>query len=460
MLEANIPLDKDCSDLPFSKPKRRRVGFGMFTDIPNPIPAEIVDPKEIEDTFKHYGFIPYAATDHNSNHSLLLWLNSMSHLSPTHGSCINSIKSYALGQPLDIIKRHSQAFGIDTKLTEKEKETFVDWLDSTFRFQYNSNLHKIALNSYKNNKDNGNYFLEVVLSKFAGQEAANIIVHNTETVCYVTTKPNKTRFAGISHRWDIGHIKNNPPKVLPVYPAFKVLDEGATITTLIHIKEDTTKLYGRPEWLNSFMSVYREYQDANYLIKQAAANFMAQSLIEVEDSEGGTESVFSDADAQKDGFANASEQFSKNFTAESDDPQSVILLSRPYGAKEAFVFQFKPNTSEQFYKVMSELQELDIIRAHQWSKRFLGENQTQGFSKDVFLDELKVKEACMLPALRHQACLGINLALNMMSIFFNRPEFSKYMVTGRSNIDLLKSMLPEGELTEGLVTENLPKTDE
>ncbi len=450
-----------CPPTPFSKNTHRRIkkGFGMFTDIPNPIPAEITDPKTIKDTFQQYPFIPYAGTEHNSAYGLLLWLNSMGHLSPTHGACINSIKSYALGQPLDIEKRKSKSFNLKSEITDSEKELFAEWLDETLKLEYNNTLHKIVLNSYKNLKDNGNYFLEVTLSNFLGRPAANIALHNTETVCYVRPEPGKPRKVGISHRWDASWVKLNPPRILPVYPAIKIKDDN-TISTMIHIKEDTTRLYGRPDWLNAFMSVYREFQDGNYMIKQASNNFLAQNLIELEDADGGEGSVFSDEEAQKAGFDSAADQFNNSFSVAGDNPSNTILLTRPYGAKEAFVFQFKPNTNQDFYKVMSELQELDIIRAHQWSKRFLGENQTQGFSKDVFLDELKVKEACVLPALRSAACMGVNLAIELMVKMFYRPEFKHFGVTGQSNIDLLKDMLPAEDMVEGLETNNLPENQE
>jgi len=444
-----------CPESPFTK-KRRINKFGMFTDIPNPIPAEITDPDVIKTTFQDYPFIPYAGTEHSSAYGLLLWLNSMSHLSPTHGSCINSIKTYALGQPLDIVKKESSNFGIDTELTDAQKMSFADWIDSTVKFEYNTTLHKLVLNAYKNMKDNGNYFLEVTMSKFLGIPAVNMVLHNTENVCYVRPKPGKARFVGISHQWDIHYLKKYPPRILPVYPA--VRDNGDSISTIIHIKEDTTRLYGRPDWINSFMPIYREFQNGNYLIKQAANNFMGQVLIEVEDAEGGGGSIFDDEDAQKSGFDNAAKQFAENFTAKSDDPQTAILLSRPFGAKEAFVYQFKPNTNETFYKVMSELNELSIIRAHQWSKRFLGENQTQGFSKDVFLDELKVKEAGVLPYTRSLACQGFNLAIDLMVNYFGKSEFNKYQITGKNNIDLLKTMMPAEDMTADLESDDTPQT--
>lgn len=452
----NIPLaGQECCDdkkYPFTK-KRGKYRFGMFTDIPNPIPSEITDPEQIELTFRNYPFIPYAGTDHKSNHSLLNWLNSMSHLSATHGSCINSIKSYALGQPLDIIKSMSDSFGLNSKLTDSQKESFVNFLDDTLQLEYGSTIHKLALNSYKNTADNGNIFMLLKMSKKIGI-AANLTLYNTENVCYLKPKAGANRKVGISHEWGHDYIQKHPPKIVPVYPAMRVSQDGLEIETMIHIKEDTTKLYGRPIWINAFMSVYREFQNGNYLIKQAANNFMGQVLIEVEDAEGSSGSVFDDEDAQKDGFKNAADRFKENFTAQSDNPQTAILLSRPFGAKPVFVEQFKPNTNEKFYKTMSELIELDIIRAHQWSKRFLGENQTQGFSKDVFLDELKVKEAGVLPHIRNQACAAINIAIKLMVAFFDKPEFKNYKITGQNNIDILKELMPSEDLSEGLTTTN------
>ncbi len=438
-----------CEGAPFSKDlikqTKGKKGFRMFQDIPNPIPAEIKDPKEIEDTFKNYPFIPYARTDHNSNYGLLIWLNSMRHLSPTHGACINSIRSYALGLPLDVIKPINSDFIIKDEITEAQKITFITWLTEIFKLEYGDTLKTIANLNYYNLKDNGNAFVEVKMSNFLGLPSINVVAHATETVCYV--KPSITsphRYVGISHRWDASSIKTDPPRILPVYPAVVIEDDY--VSTVIHVKQPSSGLYGRPDWLSSFMSVYREFQDANYLIKQTANNFMGQALIEIEEAQINDGSILDDKDAQNSGFDNAAHRFSENFSVKSDDPQSVILMSRPFGAREAFVFQFKPNTSENFYKVMSELEEIDIIRAHQWSKRFLGENQTQGFSKDVFIDELKVKEVAVLPDIREMACKPLNIIVQMAVEYFNRPEFARYQITGTSNIDVLKTMIPPEEM--------------
>lgn len=433
---------------------RKKVGFAKFNQLANPIPGEITDPEEIKNTFKSYPFIPYASVDANtSSMGLLMWLNSLSKLSPTHGACIKSIKTYAFGDSLDITKKKSASFSLKEELSEVQKMSFIDWLDNTLRFNFNSSLHKEVTNAYEVFQSNGNIFVRVVLSNLFGIPSASVKVLKTEHVCYTTPRSKTRRFVGISPNWGIDYITKYPPEILPVYPAVKQSKDG-TIETIIHISEDSTQLYGRPDWIGSFIPIYREFQDGNYLVVQAGNNFTGQTLIEIEEAEAGDgANLLDDDDAQKDGYDSALDRFTDQFTAKSDDPQTVILMSRPHGAGEAFVYQFKPNTSQDFYRTMSELDELDIIRAHQWSKRFLGENQTQGFSKDVFMDELKVKEAGVLPYYRRIACSPFNIAIDLMVKVFNKPEFQGYMITGQNNIEILKQFIPDEDIANGIRTE-------
>jgi len=449
--------DNSCSPIDLKKAaalQNNGKSFRMFQDIPNPIPLEITDPDDIKRTFHNYPFIPYAHLDHNSAQGLLVWLNSMRFLSPTHGSCITSLHTYSLGLPLSVVKQTNSDFDLSENIEGAKLQSFVDYITDVQSFEYGQSLKTIATENFLSLKDNGNIYVEVRISKLLGKENLNIIPLPTERVCYVKPEgKSHTRYVGISHQWDYGYITRYPPRILPVYPAYQMEDEN-TLTTVIHVKNPTQNLYGRPDWLSAFISVYREFQDNNYLVKQTANNFMGQALIELEEAQQNDSSILDDTEAQKAGFENAAHRFEANFMAKSDDPQTVVLLSRPYGAKNAFVYQFKPNTSETFYKTMSELEEIDIIRAHQWSKRFLGENQTQGFSKDVFVDELKVKEVAVLPYLRFMSLDPINKAIDLALQFFGRNDFKNYTLTGTSNIKKLIEMMPQDMEKNDELTQN------
>lgn len=431
-----------------------------FKDIANPIPDEIRDPESYKKTFGKNAFIPYAGTDSGTAHSLLKWLNSMKYLSPTHGACVESIKTYTLGALLDIVRVPSLSFDVgygfgkpqkamtevdpEEGLTIKQKEAFSKFLMEEVSYGYHGNPRALMESCYDSNDDNGNYWLELKMVDVNGQKKSSLHYHPAETVCYLATKPNGPRICGVSTSWESGHLANNPARQVPVYPAMRVRD-GVT-TTMIHVKQGNYIWYGRPTWMSAFMYVYREFQDANYLIKQAANNFVGQVLIEVEESQVAMGGPFSEGSAKEAGFDNVAHRMKQNFTASAEDPMTMMLISRPHGAKPAFVHQFKPNTNEQFYKVSSEIAELKIIRAHQWSKRFLGENQTQGFSANVFIDELKVKEAAMLNAKRLKCAEGINIALKLIVDFHGKEEFKDFGVYGKNNLDLLTQFLTDDEL--------------
>ena len=460
------PKEDCCGEGTTSKKKKsfsdlKRI-FG-FEDIKNPIPAEIKDPKEFRQTFGKNAFIPYAGADNYSSHGLLNWLNSMRFLSPTHGSCIESIKSYAFPGYLDIVKvphlSLDLGIGFDPEeVSTDSKKSFAEFIAENVDLGNHKSLLEIIHSNYDSYSDNGNYWLEVVNVDVGGVKKSSIHYHPAETVCYFATDNKQPRVAGISLSWDYNYIQENPPRQVPVYPYVK--ESNGVQRTLIHIKNGNYIWYGRPAWMSSFMYVYREFQDANYLIKQAANNFIGQIFIEIEDADPESNSIQGENEAaQEAGFDNVADRVRQNFTAQADKPQTVMMTNRPHGARPAFVYQFKPNTSEQFYKVSAEIAEMKIIRAHQWSKRFLGENQTQGFSANVFIDELKVKETGVLAAHRMKASEGLNLALDLIIKFHGLSEFENFGVYGKNNFDNLKKYLTEDELGDTSKTPTQELTD-
>ena len=91
------------------------------------------------------------------------------------------------------------------------------------------------------------------------------------------------------------------------------------------------------------MSQFQEFQNRDYKNKTTSSQFVGSGLIEIEDDDF-SKMRNEDIESQAKGFDNIASRIDKNFTMKSDSPQSFILMSRPYGSKQAFVHQFKPNT--------------------------------------------------------------------------------------------------------------------
>lgn len=417
------------------KSPKKKVGKFNFDRLANPIPAEIKDAQELKDHFRDFPYVPYAGNAEESCHSLLKWMNQMRMLSPTHGACIESKKSYALSGKLEIKDTTNAEFSCKEKtVSEERKVSFITFLNDTFDLGGLSWKHLIN-NNYDTKADNGNSFTEVIITKVNNAQKVKVIQHHSECCLFLATKAGKPKIIAISPQWDSEYLQRRRPKHVPVFPAYKESRDKKTVRTIIHGKIGNYNWYGRPEWISSFMYVYREFQDANYLVKQANNNFIAQAFIEIEESDSDSNTPWKDQDAVDAGFDSLVERFEENFTAKSDDPQTVMLSTRPYGAKAAFIHEFKPNTSHEFFKTSDDITTNKIIQGHQWSKRFLGENQTQGFSTNIFIDELRVKESGILSQIRDACLSDVNKIFLFVSKFLDMKEFENLGFSISSNFD-------------------------
>jgi hypothetical protein len=254
----------------------------------------------------------------------------------------------------------------------------------------------------------------------------------------------------ISPIWTEDYLRKNPPTIIPTFPNYEKKKDG-TLRTIIHIKNGNGVWYGRPDWAGSWLYVFREYQDATYLVKQAANNFTGQHFIEIEEDDVESDDLLSGEDAQKSGYADVMDRIEDNFTAKGEDPQTIMMTLRPYGAKQAFVYSFPSNTKENFYKITDEIARRKILENNQWSERLLGNAVGNGFSTDVFVSELKTKDVGLLQDYRQIVNKGPNIALKEIAKFMGISNYEGLGIRNKttaekfegtiSNIEDLKRQL-------------------
>ena len=95
----------------------------------------------------------------------------MEKLSPTLGACIKSIKTYAFGGKLIIVKNTDPDFDLgedEVEPSDEEKRNFYEFLKQIDLGDesWMSLIRKI----YDNYKPSGNYYLEVQLSESLGEK--------------------------------------------------------------------------------------------------------------------------------------------------------------------------------------------------------------------------------------------------------------------------------------------------
>lgn len=381
----------------------------------SPIPATIKDAREFARFFKSAKdvFIPYAGTNEYSSHGLLGLLLAMRELSQTTSGVLLAKKRFALAGKIEIVQQEDEVFDIGEvqPATDSEKIQFRDFAENVvWRDLSGKPVSPRQMGKWISDdiESTGNAYLEVILTETQGVKSVHVDILRPEDCLYMVTNPGEEQRIAVSPIWNVEYINRNPPRVLPVYPAMGEVEEA--IRTIIHVKEGNYAYYGRPQSISGLNYQYFEWQNSDYLNKTAYSQFAGQVFIEVEDPEP---IAGQDLEAEDQGFENFARKAENNLTNKADDLQTLLISSRPYGASPAFIFQFQPNTNENWYTVTNEQAERQICKAHGFPRRLVGLEETTGLSSNVFVDVLRTFSPTLFRELQQRVEAPINLAYRL-----------------------------------------------
>lgn len=428
-------------ETPFSELRRGRKTKGLkLFELENPIPTEITDSDEIQKVFSEFRLVPFATREKKTGHALLNWYLMLAQLSPMNAACIEKVKKYVVGSKAIIERAEDSDFetGEDRgQVSPAESVKYRDTLNEIVKFQ--GGIRKFHQNLQWSYDATGNAYVEASYSEINGEFRFDLKYRKTSEVLYKVTKPGEIRVAAVSPIWTYDYLKKNPPALIPVSDLDRndtvwTRDENGVFRTIFHLKAGQNAWYGRPESEGADLYKYREVQDSIYVIRQSAGNFVGQLIIEVEDDDPTNNPAINDEDAQRAGFDSFVERMEENYTNKGDDPSSVIVTSRPAGGKPMFVFQVKPNTRENWYKVTGEMNEQRILRAHGLTLRFMGFDASTGFSSDTFIADYVMNVEPVLNEKRNTLMGFTNKILTAIWKITGRMEMNAFSLTFKSPI--------------------------
>lgn len=404
---------------------RRSKGLQLCS-VANPIPDEVADSQELKKFFAAYNFVPYAGTSRESGHSLLTWYKTLAKLSPTHNACIDKKIKYALGGKARPIFSFDPEWNTGEEELQPTTERRRQYRDAVTKFfSFDGGLRNFYYNLGWNFQESGNAFLEFSFAEVLGQGHIHMKVHDTAHCLFVNTKPGEARIVAVSPVWTEEYLKKREPRYVPLYPNF-VNQEGA-FRTMFHLKSGQNSWYGRPESQGSDLYKYQEFQYALYVVKQAAANFTGQLIIEVEEDDPELAPALENDNAGQVGYGSFAERFEQNYTQKSDDPQSVLITTRPFGSRPMFVFQIRPNTNESWYREMGNIAAEKIVRSHGCTLRFMSFDVSNGFSQEAFISDYIVNMEPVIESLRQKLCVFVNEAISLgWQLLGLEQEFNKF----------------------------------
>lgn len=437
----------------------KSIGYKMLNppDLVSPIIDEIIDEEQTIKTFNSLPLVPYAGAGGKSFMSLVSFLNSLRYMSPTLGSCINSIKKYAFNGKIDLVKRIDNVFDLGKiegeVLKESQKIRFLEWYRESFNDV--DNIMKLSTDMYDFMRDNGNIFIELTHVETNGVKSSYIKLLRTENVAFVyntNLTPNK-----IAHslRWDYDYIKGTPPRILPVYPNY--VQKGSIYKTVIHIKNGNFTWFGRPDWISAWRAAYNEFQNQDYYIKISNSNFTGKILLEFEVSDYENDDPFEFRDTVETQNTELSplDKIELNFTAKSEDPQTVMVTTRPYGSKPVFVHEFKLHLNESYFKINNEINRQKIIENNHWSEYLLGNNSFgTGWNDAAYLEDLFVKNFGVLEPYRVMVARIWDTINTEIAKFHGKKEFMNVGFKYKPEIGALFDKLDESRkmTTHGIST--------
>lgn len=391
----------------------------------NPIPDEISDSTELKTVFKNWNFVPYAGTLTQTGDSLLSWYLMLAKRSPTHAAAINKKIKFAVGGKAKVIRAVDPEFETGEELepfAKGEAAKYVAALKQVIEFEGGvSNFHGRVGWQYESN---GNSFVELSFKSVLGQSRISLRPHRTFNCKYLNTKPGDARAVAISPVWNHKYLTDNPPRVIPLFPVFT--NDGGVLRTMFHKKCGDNSWYGRPPSEGADIYKYREMQDAIYQVRAAASDFTGQLILEVEDDNPQFAPAIDDKNAIKQTGKKFVEQMEENFTNKGEDPQSIYYASRPFGAKQMFVFQISPNTKESWYKITGEIAEHKILRAHGITPRFLGFDVANGFATDVYIADYILNVQPVIAELHAEIMDFVNSILTQCWNLVGQSEWNVY----------------------------------
>ena len=414
--------------------KRRAGMFQVFNSLKNPFPAEVKDSGELKKFFKKYNLVPFAGSYKETGHALLGFYHMLYDLSPTHSSCINKKSAFAFGSRPTATAAIDPNFDTGEETQDLPAQTKAMYRDALYQYvSFDRPIRQFHRQLATNFQADGNGWIKMKVSTVNGETRAVLELHSQENVLYVNNDPGQPRHVAISPIWTESYLNENPPDIVAMYPNF-TRQAGGVMATMFHLKAGDGNWYGRPESQGSVFAQYSEVQNTFYRIRSSYGEFTGKIIIEAEADDPKLEADASDTDAREVGFANDQHRFEYNFTNKSDDPQAVYVTYRPYGARPMFVFSVPPNTKEKYFQVIKGLDEMDILRSHGCTLRFMAYDVSGGFSNDVFLDDYMLYVQPVIEDLRMTVLGFVNQPLTALWQIIGRNELNQYSLSFTSPV--------------------------
>lgn len=393
-------------------------------DLTDPFPQLVQDSEEIISIFKNTKIIPYSYTESGTANSLRQLLAKISRSSHTQSACIT--KKIELGFTGSI------SLYIDDIYSDFDENKEVDYnryKESSQYIRYGGRgIFDYFQDVARNYLIYGECFVELSIVKSGEKYILNNRIMPTEgSYLYKDDDIYYTYIPVLKQDAEL--------ELYPLYPNF--VDVEGKLISILHIKNGSY-IYGLPDSFGSIYKQYNEFQLSVYNNKQTDNNFMGVTILEVEGDNPETGiSLTGESYDYKNGETvnipkkSLASKFVDATTNKGKAPQSIIYMERPAGASSMNVHTVPPVTNEGYFKTLAELNKDAIITSHGLSRMILGMEQSTGWNKDAYKDNMLITMGTVIANLQKKILSqhdDVVSELNMMNGFSDLAGVNRKML--------------------------------
>lgn len=402
----------------------------MIFNLPNPIPSEVKDKRDLNDFFKGKKLIPYYSTIESTSHSFLDLLVSLTSLSPTFRACAKDLCTYAFGREIKFVGKGQQEndeiapeLAQDIKDYLKGLNIYVkQFIDCSWKI-----LHHVLIS--------GNSYLYIKRIQVSGTVRYEMSVKHFKHCIYVESMDMGEDFILISKF--IGNLEQMvlyPPKIIrATYVGEEIkwddTDIDGVMHAIVHIKRDDffdeSEYYSRPDILGVLPYLYTDYQLGNLSSKIAATEIITKKILafqapdpnaltgeQLEDENGNIQELTSDGYI---GRRNPQSIFQRNMLVLKElvtnlsihpslmgnaNPAAAIGgVEYPYGGTPPVPIDLELNRDKEYQEWQSDRAISFICSSLQWSPELMSLRQTKtGLGGNLLYDIFVMKnEGTIIP---------------------------------------------------------------
>lgn len=371
---------------------------GSKFTLENPLPKAVRDTGKLREFAKKFNVEPYFGSSAESAHSALNVLFDLHYHSPSHGTCVNDICSWAFEGLVDVVQR-----GVDGLLLDSDEAIQVD---PQTKIRFAETLSEIGVKLPQIIELTKQLWTSYQIFGTAYMKYKEVTVLGVKKVFIerLTTKDvillqadnvtEEEREILVVEDYSVDAVKEGRYEILKVFPYMDVEANGDR-TTVFVLKNQTDdgSWYGRPPSYSSLFYQFVEYLQGDHACKVTATDLVSFAVMFIQNKPyPANQENNGDQDSE---IIELAKKINAKFTQKGkfSSSQGIGVIGYPHGVNEPTMEKLEVNRDTNWAKLNSERASDFIYASMRWSKELSGLSSARGgIGSDILKNLFQIRQ--------------------------------------------------------------------